>query len=62
MAWSDSGLRYIEDYTGISGFIGGYVGRMENKMETTIVYWSYIGDYSSRFRVSGSKFGLDLEV
>ena len=25
------------------GYEDGYIGIMENKMETTIVYWGYIG-------------------
>ena len=31
------------NYTG--AIIGDYIGIMENKMETTIVYWGYIGLY-----------------
>ena len=28
------------------GEILGYIGIMENKMETTVVYWGYMRDYS----------------
>ena len=33
--------------------LGLYIGRMENNMETTIVYWGYIGGYTGVYRVSG---------
>ena len=32
------------NYYSILGFLRGYIGIMEKKMESTIVYWGYIGD------------------
>ena len=29
--------------------IKGYIGIMENNMETTIVYWVYVGDYIGEY-------------
>ena len=38
------------------GLYRGYIGIMEKKMETTIVYWGYIGDILDF--VSGSLVGI----
>ena len=44
------------------GFIVGYIRIMENKMETTVIHWGYIGNngkengnYYLGFRVSGTE-------
>ena len=31
------------NYCSILGLCWGYIGIMEKKMETTVVYWGYIG-------------------
>ena len=33
------------NYNSILGLYRGYIGIMEKKMETTIVYWGYRGGY-----------------
>ena len=38
----DSGKENANYYS-ILGLYRGYIGIMEKKMETTIVYWGYIG-------------------
>ena len=34
------------------GIFLGYIGRMENKMGTTIVYWGYIGRMENKMETT----------
>ena len=42
---------------GASHNIGGYIGIMEEKMETTVVYRGYIGIILGLYRDNGNKNG-----
>ena len=42
------------------GFLGGYIGTMEKKMETTVVYWSDI--IFGLYRENGKDNGNDYRV
>ena len=44
----------VAPYIYIYVYIGRYTGIMEKKMETTIVYWGYIGGYWDNEKENGN--------
>ena len=43
---------------GLYGLIWGYIGMMEKRMETTIVYWGYIGSHRDNGKENGNYYSI----